>query len=88
MSKALRHEVDLHAEAAHVDVVALGGWLQIRHDDPAIELAAIVAVDAAAEAAGGTFTKNDVNFLRSLRISVEGEDNDELTEGGDEAQAG
>ncbi len=34
--------------------------------------------DAAAEAAGGTFTKNDVNFLRSLRISIEGEDNDEL----------
>jgi hypothetical protein len=23
---------------------------------------------------GGAFTKNDVNFLRSLRISVEGED--------------
>jgi len=33
--------------------------------------------DAAAEAAGGTFTKNDVNFLRSLRISVEGEEADE-----------
>ncbi|HEY6489423.1 MAG: hypothetical protein WCC26_21860 [Terracidiphilus sp.] len=27
-------------------------------------------------AEGGPFTKNDVNFLRSLRISVEGEDND------------
>jgi hypothetical protein len=25
---------------------------------------------------GGAFTKNDVNFLRSLRISVEGEDED------------
>jgi hypothetical protein len=44
--------------------------------------------DAAAEAAGGTFTKNDVNFLRSLRISIEGEDNDELTQGEDETQAG
>jgi len=33
--------------------------------------------DAAAKAAGGTFTKNDVNFLRSLRISVEGEEADE-----------
>jgi len=42
----------------------------------------------AAEAAGGTFTKNDVNFLRSLRISIEGEDNDELTQGDDEEQAG
>jgi hypothetical protein len=31
--------------------------------------------DGSAE--GGPFTKNDVNFLRSLRISVEGED-DEL----------
>ena len=30
---------------------------------------------------GSTFTKNDVNFLRSLRISIEGED-------GDESQAG
>ncbi len=38
--------------------------------------------------AGGTFTKNDVNFLRSLRISIEGEDNDELTAGEDETQAG
>jgi hypothetical protein len=26
---------------------------------------------------GGPFTKNDVNFLRSLRISVEGEDEEE-----------
>ncbi len=26
------------------------------------------------DAEGGPFTKNDVNFLRSLRISVEGED--------------
>jgi hypothetical protein len=25
---------------------------------------------------GTTFTKNDVNFLRSLRISIEGEDED------------
>ena len=25
---------------------------------------------------GNTFTKNDVNFLRSLRISIEGEDAD------------
>lgn len=26
---------------------------------------------------GGPFTRNDVNFLRSLRISVEGEDGEE-----------
>lgn len=34
--------------------------------------------DANAEtsADGGPFTKNDVNFLRSLRISVEGEDDE------------
>ena len=32
---------------------------------------------------GNTFTKNDVNFLRSLRISIEGEDEDD-----NEAQAG
>ena len=31
--------------------------------------------DAGAD--GGPFTKNDVNFLRSLRISVEGEDDEE-----------
>jgi hypothetical protein len=30
-----------------------------------------------ANAEGGAFTKNDVNFLRSLRISVEGEDDEE-----------
>jgi hypothetical protein len=42
--------------------------------------------DAAAEAAGGTFTKNDVNFLRSLRISIEGEDSDELPAGEDETK--
>lgn len=29
------------------------------------------------QAEGGAFTKNDVNFLRSLRISVEGEDEEE-----------
>ena len=34
---------------------------------------------------GNTFTKNDVNFLRSLRISIEGEDEDEDD---NEAQAG
>ncbi len=28
---------------------------------------------------GAPFTKNDVNFLRSLRISVEGEDEDTET---------
>ena len=44
------------------------------------------APDAAAEAAGSTFTKNDVNFLRSLRISIEGEDSDELTAGEDETK--
>lgn len=34
--------------------------------------------DAGADGSdGGTFTKNDVNFLRSLRISVEGEDDEE-----------
>jgi uncharacterized protein (UPF0335 family) len=32
-------------------------------------------------AEGGPFTKNDVNFLRSLRISVEGEDAEEDGEG-------
>lgn len=30
---------------------------------------------------GKTFTKNDVNFLRSLRISIEGEDEDINDEG-------
>lgn len=30
---------------------------------------------------GSTFTKNDVNFLRSLRISIEGEDEDEAQKG-------
>jgi hypothetical protein len=30
---------------------------------------------------GATFTKNDVNFLRSLRISIEGEDENEAREG-------
>jgi hypothetical protein len=30
---------------------------------------------------GSTFTKNDVNFLRSLRISIEGEDADESQAG-------
>jgi hypothetical protein len=33
-----------------------------------------------------TFTKNDVNFLRSLRISIEGEDG-EITDQPDEPQA-
>lgn len=37
--------------------------------------------DAGAE--GGPFTKNDVNFLRSLRISVEGEDEEEDSEEND-----
>jgi hypothetical protein len=32
-----------------------------------------------ANADGSAFTKNDVNFLRSLRISVEGEDDEEDT---------
>lgn len=31
--------------------------------------------------AGSTFTKNDVNFLRSLRISIEGEDDSEIQTG-------
>jgi hypothetical protein len=35
---------------------------------------------------GTKFTKNDVNFLRSLRISIEGEDAD-LTDQSDESQA-
>ena len=41
--------------------------------------------EAAADAGGddGPFTKNDVNFLKSLRISVEGED-EEL--GGEESE--
>jgi hypothetical protein len=30
---------------------------------------------------GSSFTKNDVNFLRSLRISIEGEDEDETQAG-------
>lgn len=34
---------------------------------------------------GTKFTKNDVNFLRSLRISIEGEDGD-LTDSPDESQ--
>jgi hypothetical protein len=38
--------------------------------------------DAASEAADGNgFTKNDVNFLRSLRISVEGEEDENEAEG-------
>ena len=42
--------------------------------------------DANAEGGDGTsFTKSDVNFLRSLRISIEGEDEDEETD--DESQA-
>lgn len=35
------------------------------------------AEDAEAGEGGNKFTKNDVNFLRSLRISIEGEDEDE-----------
>ncbi|MGA7110287.1 MAG: hypothetical protein WBV28_09785 [Terracidiphilus sp.] len=35
---------------------------------------------------GGPFTKNDVNFLRSLRISVEGEDAEDDTEENNEAE--
>jgi len=37
---------------------------------------------------GAPFTKNDVNFLRSLRISVEGEDEEDDAAENDEAQAG
>lgn len=38
---------------------------------------------------GTPFTKNDVNFLRSLRISVEGEeDGQDVHDEGDGAQAG
>ncbi len=37
---------------------------------------------------GTPFTKNDVNFLRSLRISVEGEENEQdVHDEGDGAQA-
>ncbi|HUD56732.1 MAG TPA: hypothetical protein VMR02_15995 [Terracidiphilus sp.] len=39
-------------------------------------------------AEGAPFTKNDVNFLRSLRISVEGEDEEDDAAENDEAQAG
>ena len=39
-----------------------------------------------AEGASTSFTKNDVNFLRSLRISIEGEDGETPIE--DEPQAG
>ncbi|HXS75504.1 MAG TPA: hypothetical protein VN753_04955 [Terracidiphilus sp.] len=43
--------------------------------------------DAAEGSEDGTkFTKNDVNFLRSLRISIEGEDGD-LTDQTDEPPA-
>jgi hypothetical protein len=42
---------------------------------------------AESSADGGPFTKNDVNFLRSLRISVEGEDEEEDKEEGNGAQA-
>ena len=38
------------------------------------------------EGASTSFTKNDVNFLRSLRISIEGEDGE--TPADDEPQAG
>jgi uncharacterized protein (UPF0335 family) len=38
------------------------------------------------EGAATSFTKNDVNFLRSLRISIEGEDGE--VPGDDEPQAG
>ena len=37
---------------------------------------------------GLPFTKNDVNFLRSLRISAEGEDEEDDQAENDEAQAG
>jgi hypothetical protein len=51
------------------------------------EVTAKDAADAEADpefnADGSPFTKNDVNFLRSLRISVEGEEPDDH-----EAQAG
>jgi hypothetical protein len=56
------------------------------------EVAAKDAEDAEAAAEvgadGAPFTKNDVNFLRSLRISVEGEDAEDDKEENDEAQAG
>jgi hypothetical protein len=44
------------------------------------------AAEGSAESGDGTaFTKSDVNFLRSLRISIEGEDQDDEDE--DEPQA-
>ncbi len=56
------------------------------------EVAAKEAEDAEPGAEGGVdgapFTKNDVNFLRSLRISVEGEDEEDNAAENDEAQAG
>ena len=42
------------------------------------------SAEATAGEDGNAFTKNDVNFLRSLRISIEGEDDDEAND----AQAG
>jgi hypothetical protein len=36
---------------------------------------------------GTPFTKNDVNFLRSLRISVEGEDEEDVQKEDDSAEA-
>jgi len=44
-------------------------------------------VGAEANGEGGAFTKNDVNFLRSLRIAVEGEDAENDQEENDGAQA-
>ncbi len=38
---------------------------------------------AESDAEGGAFTKNDVNFLRSLRISVEGEEGESSEQTGD-----
>jgi hypothetical protein len=41
------------------------------------------------QAEGGPFTKNDVNFLKSLRIAVEGEENgQDVNDESDETQAG
>ena len=35
----------------------------------------------------GTFTKNDLHFLRSLRISVEGDDEDQKDSGNPESES-
>ena len=60
-------------------------------EDPALGSGTPGLIEAGAD--GAPFTKNDVNFLRSLRISVEGEDGESAdqhddTDSDTEAEAG